>query len=60
MCTAESHARLKSDTQWPSLRFIGILPDVDGNGKPAPLALANCLTCGSTLARLATNEELAK
>jgi hypothetical protein len=54
MCTAESHARAKSDSQWPSLHFLGLQADYDDNGNYAPLALANTRCCGTTLARTAT------
>lgn len=59
-CSLEAHERQKADeATWSELRFIGILDDVDDDGRAAPLALANC-ACGSTLARRATPDEVTR
>lgn len=42
-----------SDVEW-----LGVQEDTDDDGNPAPLALANCKCCRTTVARQATDEDL--
>jgi hypothetical protein len=45
------HEAIKLDeARWSSLTYVGVQPDVDDDGRSAPLELRNC-RCGSTLCR---------
>lgn len=56
VCPSHVHDAIKlDDVRWSALAYVGILPDVDDDDRPAPLELRNC-PCGSTLARLALGD----